>query len=151
MTSGNRGDNPILTDNDAALSDLLREVDLFVEHNRDISNRVDDSIVQVVGEQPRIIRRSRGFTPEPLSLKFDTEGILALGAERVSMFALGKDTEIILSQYIGDLKNRETYLFYREALDKFGLLFRFTPRYLVCDAHPDYFSTQLALLSLIHI
>lgn len=145
MTSGNRGDNPILTDNDAALSDLLREVDLFVEHNRDISNRVDDSIVQVVGEQPRIIRRSRGFTPEPLSLKFDTEGILALGAERVSMFALGKDKEIILSQYIGDLKNRETYLFYREALDKFCLLFRFTPRYLVCDAHPDYFSTQLAL------
>lgn len=144
VTSGNHGDNPILTDNDAALSDLFADADLFVEHNRKISNRVDDSIVQIIGEQPRIVRRSRGFTPEPVSTNFDTEGILAFGAERVAMFALGKDKEIILSQYIGDLKNKETYGFYQDSLNRFFLLFRFTPRYLVCDMHPDYFSTHLA-------
>ncbi len=144
VTSGNRGDNPILTDNDAALSDLFKEVDLFVEHNRDIYNRVDDSIVQVIALQPRVVRRSRGFTPEPLSVRFATEGILSFGAERVTMFALGKGKEIILSQYIGDLQNRETYHFYQEALDRLSLLFRFTPQYLVCDRHPDYLSTQLA-------
>lgn len=144
VTSGNRGDDPILMDNDAALSAFFTDVDLFVEHNRDISNRVDDSIVQIIGDQPRIIRRSRGFTPEPVSVNLDTEGILAFGAERVAMFALGKDKEIILSQYIGDLKNKETYRFYQEALDRFFTLFRFVPEYLVCDAHPDYFSTHLA-------
>lgn len=144
VTSGNRGDDPILTDNAMALSGLFEDVDLFVEHNRDILNRVDDSIVQIMGEQPCIIRRSRGFTPEPVTTSLDTEGILAFGAERVAMFALGKDKEIILSQYIGDLKNKETYAFYQDSLDRFFSLFRFSPQYLVCDAHPDYFSTYLA-------
>ena len=49
-----------------------------------------------------------------------------------------------MSQYIGDLKNVPTCDFYRETIGRFSELFRFKPKYLACDLHPDYFSTNFA-------
>ena len=44
----------------------------------------------------------------------------------------------------GDLKNAETLDHYRTALETQLHLFGITPRMLVCDLHPDYFSTREA-------
>jgi hydrogenase maturation protein HypF len=79
--------------------------------------------------------------PEPFFTDISTDGILAFGAEKVNTFALGKGNTIIQSQYIGDLKNEETFSFYVESMERFRRLFRFTPKRLVCDLHPDYFSS----------
>jgi hydrogenase maturation protein HypF len=49
-----------------------------------------------------------------------------------------------MSQHIGDLQNAETLDFYEESLARYQRLFRFTPRRLVCDLHPDYLSTRAA-------
>lgn len=144
MTSGNISECPIVISPNEAESVFGNKASLIIHHNRDIVNRVDDSIVQSIRNKPCVIRRSRGFVPEPLFTDIHTEGILAFGAEKVNTFALGKEDMIIQSQYIGDLKNNETFVFYEEALNRFVRLFRFTANSLVCDLHPDYLSSQFA-------
>lgn len=144
MTSGNLSDLPIAITPEDAEAQLSGKVPLILHHDRTIYNRVDDSVLQVCGEQPCVIRRSRGYVPEPFFADVPVEGILAFGAEKANTFALGKEDTILQSQYIGDLKNWETFRFYTESLERFRRLFRFEPRRLVCDLHPDYLSSREA-------
>ena len=147
LTSGNLSDEPILTDDDDALQKLGPVTDAVLTYNREIYNRVDDSVVSVVNHIPRMIRRSRGYVPAPVPLPFRGEGILATGVELVNCFCVGKDYQAIMSQHIGDLKNYETWRFYSEAIDRFKRLFRVEPELVACDLHPDYLSTQFAMES----
>jgi hydrogenase maturation protein HypF len=144
LTSGNLADEPILIDNGQAEDVLGPAADAVLHYDRDIHNRTDDSVAMVVREQPRLLRRSRGFVPDPVSTRLSLEGIFAAGAELVNCFGLGKGNQAILSQHIGDLKNFETLAFYRETVDRFRSLFRCEPRLAACDLHPDYLSTRYA-------
>lgn len=144
MTSGNLSDQPIAITPEEAEEQFGGKVALLLHHNRPIHNRVDDSIEQVVNSCSGIIRRSRGYVPEPFFVDEDMEGILAFGAEKTNTFALGKGNTCLMSQYIGDLKNWETFSFYKESMTRFQSLFRFTPKVLACDMHPDYLSSRYA-------
>lgn len=135
MTSGNISECPITITPEEAEKQLAGKIPLLLHHNR-----VDDSVLQVCGGQSCLIRRSRGYVPEPFFADVPVEGILAFRAEKVNTFALGKGETILQSQYIGDLKNWETFRFYKESLERFQHLFRFRPSLLVCDLHPDYLS-----------
>ena len=42
--------------------------DAVLMHNREIANRIDDSVVRVVAGRPRLIRRARGYAPDSLPL-----------------------------------------------------------------------------------
>jgi hydrogenase maturation protein HypF len=141
MTSGNRGEMPIAISEADAAEQFGRDVPLVMHHNRAIHNRVDDSVVQFCGPLPCLIRRSRGYAPEPLPAGDRVEGVLAFGAEQSNTFAIGKGDVILQSQHIGDLKNWETLTFYTGAMESFGRLFRFTARRLACDMHPGYLSS----------
>lgn len=144
MTSGNISDCPIIIDNKEALNVFSSKVDAILQHNREIVNRVDDSVVQIIDKRPRLIRRSRGFAPAPVRLKLNMEGIFATGAELSNTFGIGKGQQAILSQHIGDLKNLETMEFFEQSLHRFKKLFEFTPKHVVCDMHPEYLSTKFA-------
>ena len=144
LTSGNLSDEPIVIDNEHALSYLSEIADGVLIYNRDIHNRNDDSVVFSVNEKERLIRRSRGYAPEPINLSFDVDGIFAAGAELVNCFCLGKGKQALLSQHIGDLKNLETLEFYSETYTRFKKLFRVEPILVVHDIHPDYLSTRFA-------
>ena len=65
-TSGNLSDEPICIDNQEAIANLGNIADLFLMHNRDIAQPVDDSVVRVIGDRPVILRRARGYAPAPL-------------------------------------------------------------------------------------
>ncbi|TVR91498.1 MAG: carbamoyltransferase HypF [Spirochaetaceae bacterium] len=145
LTSGNISDEPIVITDSEAVERLGPMVDAVVSYNRAVHNRVDDSVMMVVNGSPRPIRRSRGYAPGPIPLFTNVEGILAVGAELKHTFCLGKGQEAILSQHIGDLKNGETLEFFEEAVQRFSRLFRFEPRVIACDLHPDYLSTRFAL------
>ena len=144
LTSGNISDEPIVITNKEAIERLSPVADALLIYNRDIHNRTDDSVVHVIHNTPRLLRRSRGWTPEPVSLKMNVEGIVATGAELKNCFCVGKGNQAILSQHIGDLKNAETFKFYQEAFDRFKRLFRVEPDLIACDLHPDYLSTRFA-------
>jgi hydrogenase maturation protein HypF len=144
LTSGNLSDEPIVINNDRAKKLLTRIADAVLIYNRDIYNRTDDSVVIAVNEKERLIRRSRGYSPEPVNLNLNVDGIFAAGAELVNCFAIGKSNQAILSQHIGDLKNPETLEFYSESFERFKKLFRMEPEIVVHDKHPDYLSTRFA-------
>ncbi|MBE0647768.1 MAG: carbamoyltransferase HypF [Bacteroidales bacterium] len=145
LTSGNLSANPIVKDDDAAREQLVPIADAVLSYNREIIHRTDDSVVRIMNSKEHLIRRSRGYAPTPLHLSLKTDGILAFGAELSSCFGIGKGENAILSQYIGDLKTLDTYLYYEKEMTDFLHLFRMKPELLVCDMHPDYFSSKQAL------
>ncbi len=144
LTSGNKTDEPIVIDNDIAKIELSQLADAFLFYNREIYNRTDDSVTFIAGNEPRLIRRSRGYAPSPVYLNLQTEGIFAAGAELVNCFCVGRGSQAFLSQHIGDLKNIETLEFYQESVKRFNRLFRIKPDLIACDLHPDYLSTRFA-------
>ena len=145
MTSGNLSEEPIVTSNRDAVARLGRVADAFLFHNRDIHTRVDDSVVRVFEGKERVLRRSRGYAPYPVTLHFPVAEILACGAELKNTFCLTKEHHAFLSQHIGDLENYETLVFFEETLQRMQELFRIAPQAVAYDLHPQYLSTKLAL------
>jgi hydrogenase maturation protein HypF len=147
MTSGNASGEPPITDDGAALRWLADIADYVLVHDRPIINRVDDSVVRVMGGVSRMLRRSRGFAPVPIALPAgfaSSPDLLAFGGELKSTFCLVKDGNAILSQHIGDLENAATYDDFRRNLSLFAALFDHAPRALAADLHPEYLSSKLA-------
>lgn len=147
MTSGNISEEPQATEDSDARTRLAGVASYGLIHNREIANRVDDSVARVVGGRVRIIRRARGYAPAPIALPPGLESapdILALGGELKATFCLVKDCEAILSQHQGDLENAATYEDYRKNLALYARMFDHAPGALVADAHPEYLSTKLA-------
>jgi hydrogenase maturation protein HypF len=151
MTSGNLAEEPIVSHNQEAprLSTLADHVIL---HNRGIQTRVDDSVLRTFEGQERLIRRSRGYAPQPIDLGRPIHELLAVGGELKNTFCLTKGSYAILSQHIGDLENMETLTFFEETLAHMRRFFRVTPRAVAYDLHPGYLSTRFALeMGLEHI
>jgi hydrogenase maturation protein HypF len=146
MTSGNRSDEPIATDDAEARQRLDKIADLFLMHNRPIHVRCDDSVTRVIDNIELPIRRSRGQAPNTLALPRPCPmPILALGGQLKAVFALGRDQQAILSHHLGDLDHMPAWLAYQRDLQLYEELFDFRPRWLVHDRHPDYATTRYAL------
>ena len=146
FTSGNLSDEPQTIDNDDAINRLRTLADYILLHNRDILNRIDDSVVRVMANDARILRRARGYAPAPLKLPdgfADTPPVLAMGAELKNTFCLLRNGAAILSQHIGDLENAPTYADYQKNLKLYQQLFEHDARIIAIDAHPEYLSSKL--------
>jgi hydrogenase maturation protein HypF len=144
FTSANFSDQPVIISNKVALTKLPELASAIITYNREISNRVDDSVCRIINNKESLLRRSRGYAPSPVMLKIRTEGIFGAGAELANCFAIGKGNQVIMSQHIGDLKNSETFSFYTTSFRRFSELFRFRPEIIARDLHPDYLSSTYA-------
>ena len=80
MTSANLSEEPIIAANDEAHSSLYAIADAFLDNNRPIISRYDDSVVRVVNGQVQFIRRARGYAPAPLSLAVGSDDVLSAQA-----------------------------------------------------------------------
>ncbi|MCP4414944.1 MAG: carbamoyltransferase HypF, partial [Gammaproteobacteria bacterium] len=146
MTSGNVSDIPQCTDNDQAQHQLSDIADFFLLNDRDIRNRVDDSVARVVTDKVRLLRRARGYAPATITLPpgFNKKiEVLAFGAELKNTFCMVKNGQAILSQHMGDLENAETLFDYKKNLHLYQLMFDHKPSLLVVDKHPEYLSTKV--------
>ena len=146
LTSGNLADEPQCIDNDEAREKLGAIADYFLFHNREIINRVDDSVVRIVGDKVQTIRRARGYAPAPISLPpgFDNvPQILAMGSELKNTFCLLREGEAIISQHLGDLENAAAFNAYQEALNLYLNLFQHQSEVIAIDKHPEYLSSKL--------
>lgn len=144
MTSGNLSDEPIVKDNEECREKLKELSDIFVFHNRNISHRIDDSVVFVEKDNLNFVRRARGYAPDPIKIPIKLRSVLALGGELKNTFSLGKDNYVFMSPHIGDLKDKDTLDIYEETIQEFIRLFRIEPEILVHDLHPQYLSTDFA-------
>lgn len=147
MTSGNLSDEPQVTTEAEASARLSAIAPYALVHDRDIANRIDDSVVRIMAGKARLVRRARGYAPAPIQLPPGFEAapqILAHGGELKATFCLVKDGEAILSQHQGDLEDAATYDDYCKNLALYATLFDHAPEVLVADKHPEYLSTKLA-------
>jgi hydrogenase maturation protein HypF len=146
LTSGNASEEPQCIDNKQAIQQLSHIADFFMVHNRDIVNRIDDSVVRSIGDKTHYYRRARGYAPAPLKMPagFDNApAILALGGEMKNTFCLLKEQQATLSQHMGNLENLHTYNDYLKNLDLYQQLFDFKAQAIVIDSHPEYLSSKL--------
>jgi hydrogenase maturation protein HypF len=147
MTSGNISDEPQVTSLDTARVGLRGIADAMLMHDREIANRIDDSVVRIVADKPCVIRRARGYAPSavPLPTGFeDAPDLLAFGGELKSTFCVVKNGAAILSQHQGDLEDVSTFDDYQKNLELYSKIYDHRPRILVADMHPEYLSTKLA-------
>ncbi len=145
MTSANLSDDPVIVDNDEALSRLQGIADGFLLHNRDITTRCDDSLYRVFRGKDYPLRRSRGYAPQPVILPRPVASILACGGEQKASFCLSRGDQVFPAQHIGDLKNIATLDHYEHQIAHYEALFGIKPAAFVCDLHPDYLSTRYAV------
>lgn len=146
MTSGNLSDEPIVYRNADAAEHLRPITSNLLLHNRDIHTRCDDSVARIVAGGVQMVRRSRGYVPEPISLKNPLSSpILAVGGQLKNTFCLGKERQAFLSHHIGDLENLETLTAFTEGVAHMQRLFDIQPAVVAYDLHPDYLSTKYAL------
>jgi hydrogenase maturation protein HypF len=146
MTSGNISEEPLAITNEDALERLSPLADAFLMHDRAIHIRCDDSVTKLYEGQEMMLRRSRGYAPYPVRLRFaEAQETLGCGGELKNTFCLVKGNYAFLSQHIGDLQNYETLRSYEQAIEHFKNLFRVNPTVVAYDLHPEYLSTKYAL------
>jgi hydrogenase maturation protein HypF len=146
LTSGNVSDEPIAYRDEDALARLGGIADAFLTHDRAIHIRTDDSVVRPLRGRETLLRRSRGYTPEPLGLTARLpRPVLACGAELKNTFCLAAENRAFVSHHIGDLENFETLRSFTEGIDHFRRLFDIDPEVVAHDLHPEYLSTKYAL------
>ncbi len=144
-TSANRSGEPIITHAADIFERLAGVVDAVLDHNREILNGCDDSVVQMIDDKLQVIRLARGYAPLTLAMpEAVPQETLAVGAQQKNSIAFGFDHNLVLSPHIGDLFSLEAEQYFTDTLATFKRLYQFSPKLLVSDKHPDYASTQWA-------
>jgi hydrogenase maturation protein HypF len=146
-TSGNLSDEPMATSNEEARARLGEIADLFLMHDRPIARSCDDSVARVVRGRESVMRCARGFAPLPVFVGRDLPPVLAVGGHLKNTVAIAVGQQVFLSQHVGDLDTPEARNAFEHAIDDLCRLYRFQPRMVACDLHPDYASTRWALNS----
>nr|WP_255490892.1 carbamoyltransferase HypF [Spartinivicinus marinus] len=149
MTSGNVRGAPICTENDQAESALIDLADGWLFHNRDIAHRCDDSVMKIIADKPRLIRRARGYVPNSIKLpnKLSTynDVVLALGADLKNTFCLTTAGKAVLSTHNGDLSHPDCFHTLHADIANLQTLLGVKPKAIAVDLHPDYFSSRLGI------
>lgn len=143
MTSGNVSNAPIEYENLQAIQNLGNIADYFLMHNRNIQIPVEDSVVKVINNQEVATRRARGYSPYifPINAKHE---ILALGAEEKSTFSFTQNGYGYTSQYLGDIKNYDSYITYRKAIENLTRIMDSNHSLIAHDLHTSYLSSVYA-------
>jgi len=146
-TSGNLSNEPIAFENDEAAERLRDIADIFALHNRPVARPCDDSVAQLSCGRPQVLRRARGYAPLAVDTLMDLPPVLAVGGHLKNTVAIALGRQVFLSQHLGDLDSIESHRAFARAIEDLCRLYRFEPKLVACDLHPDYASTRWALLS----
>ena len=132
----------------------------FAEHNniaalftyeREILRPADDSVTRVVNGKVQILRRTKGYMPEPAA-KADPETngdaacknnrILALGAQMEPGFCLTAEGQFFPAEIPGDISLEKTEQFFADSVQDWTELLSIKPQAVVGDLHPGYATAQ---------
>ncbi|MGR5147180.1 carbamoyltransferase HypF [Photobacterium alginatilyticum] len=144
-TSANLSGEPILTNSRKIQEKLGNVVDAILDHDREILNACDDSVVQVIDNEIQVMRLARGYAPLSLPIKDkQVSTSIAVGTQQKNTIAFGFDHNIFISPHIGDLNSIETEDYFETTLETFKRLYELKPSVLIHDKHPDYSPTRWA-------
>ncbi|PUA33877.1 MAG: carbamoyltransferase HypF [Zestosphaera tikiterensis] len=146
MTSGNPKGKPMCVSEECVYEKLSRYVDYVLVHDREIVNRVDDSVVRFTDGEKVLIRRGRGYAPKWVKVGVNIpKDVIAFGAELQSAGAVGFEDKVVLTQYIGDVDDLDTledlsrYLKFLLSSYKVNV----KEAVVAVDKHPEYNSSRL--------
>jgi hydrogenase maturation protein HypF len=146
LTSGNLTDEPLATDDEDALTRLAGLADGFLAHDREIRARYDDSVTRVVAGRESVVRRARGYAPEPMPLPIAAPvPLLAVGAELKHTFTLARGTRAHVAPHNGDLEDLATHRAFTDGLAHLSRLLALEPQVVAHDLHPEYLSSKYAI------
>ncbi|RLI63740.1 MAG: carbamoyltransferase HypF, partial [Candidatus Asgardarchaeum californiense] len=142
MTSANIPGEAMIVDDEEAFS---IKADYYLLHNRDIPNRVDDSVVRIWKNNIFFIRKSRGYVPDPIPVSYNHR-ILSVGAGENITGAVSSDKNIFPTQYIGNSKYYSTLGFLEDSLKHMMKLTMDKKDIgaVVMDLHPEYDTRKVA-------
>ncbi|MFS4106604.1 carbamoyltransferase HypF [Streptomyces sp. PD-S100-1] len=145
MTSGNRSGEPIVTDDEDALTRLAGLADAWLAHDRPIASPCDDSLLRVRPDgTEQVLRRSRGHVPRPLRLPVPVRPALAVGGDLKNALCVGDGEHAWLGPHIGDLGDLAGLEAAGRAERHLLRLTGVTPTLVAADRHPGYHSARLA-------
>ncbi|MFO8024652.1 carbamoyltransferase HypF [Thiohalophilus sp.] len=144
-TSANLSGEPVLTDADEVRQRLAHLTPVRLHHNRPIVRPADDPVIRIIDRQPRPLRLGRGNAPLELALPQPlSRPMLACGGHMKNSVALAWDQRIVISPHIGDLDAPRSQQIYARTIADLQQLYAVEAAALVCDKHPDYFSSRWA-------
>lgn len=147
MTSGNVHGKPMCIDERCAFTHLSMIADYFLVHDREIVNRVDDSVLRYTHGRLVMLRRGRGYAPAWIRLPAKLgRDVVAFGAELQTAGAVAFEDKAVLTQFIGDVDDVDTLGELERYLRFFIENYRIdlSRAVLVVDKHPGYASRRLA-------
>ena len=144
VTSANITDGSIISNDDEAQETLPRFADMVVSYNRDIVMKCDDSVIAPNDGEEIIIRRARGLAPKPYLFNYKLPEVLGLGAYLKNTVCFTRDNHAFLSQYLGNMDSQHTIAYFHLVIQHYKQVFNFTPKLVVSDLHPDFYTTIYA-------
>ncbi len=137
MTSANISGEPMVIRNEDAFE---LKAEFFLLHNREIVNRIDDSVVHCYEGKKFFLRKSRGFVPTAIKVPYKYR-VLSLGAGENVSLSISKDGNLYSSQYIGNTSHYPTLEFLasskRQMMGLLGLCMDEIDA-IGADMHPRY-------------
>lgn len=166
VTSCNYSGQPIIYKDDEAEAYYREQTGVagLFAYDREILRPADDAVVKVVkvgdGYRTQVLRRTRGYMPEPLTLEASEEAmayslklpagvktaninVLAVGAQLEPGFGLSCENKVYTAQVPGELSELATEQHWQELEADWEKLINIAPQVVVADLHPDYTSTEL--------
>ncbi|MER7834777.1 carbamoyltransferase HypF [Streptomyces sp. NPDC096040] len=145
MTSGNRSGEPIVTDDDEALTRLFGLADAWLAHDRPIASPCDDSLLRVRADgSEQVLRRSRGYVPHPLRLPVAVRPALAVGGDLKNALCVGEGELAWFGPHIGDMGDLATLEAAVRAERHLHRLTGVRPELVAADRHPGYHASAWA-------
>lgn len=145
-TSANPSESPIIADFDDLVATIPNCFDLALDHDRHISNPIDDSVLMSLDDRILMIRRARGFAPRSITLPRPLQSAaLALGAQQKCCIALAQQQRVLLSPHLGDILSAEDLDFLHRHRQRLQDIYQIEPERVLADQHPQYLNTQYAL------
>jgi hydrogenase maturation protein HypF len=143
-TSGNLAEEPMATTVEEVFARLSGVFDAVLTHDRPIVRPVDDSVAQLGPDGLRVLRRARGYAPQPIALGRQVPAVLAVGGHLKNVVSLTLGDQAVLGAHVGDLDNVEALAVHQRAIRDLVEFFHAEPEAVACDLHPDYASTRTA-------
>ena len=144
-TSANISGEVVIKDENELREKLGDVIDFYLDHDREIYSPSDDSIAFCIGYEVVFTRTSRGLNPNFIHTNFKQKGtFLALGAELKSSFCIYKDGLLMISPYIGDLKNVATFDRFKDIFTLFEKTYNLKIDKVIADLHPNFLNTKWA-------
>lgn len=145
VTSANQSGEPMIFKDEEARAYYEAHADIagIFSYDREILRPADDSVMQRQGRTPQLLRRTRGFLPEPVLRDAPSGMVLATGADMAPGFALAGSGSVYPAEVPCDLQHERSQDVFWETEQDWENLLGLSPQAVISDRHPAYLSRMM--------